>query len=50
MKFIVYEDEKDYANRYKKVIHKQLLATNLNYEIIEINEYTKETEDRLEQP
>lgn len=49
MKFIVYEDEKDYANRYKKVIHKLLLATNLNYEIIEINEYTKETEDRLEQ-
>lgn len=48
MNFIIYEDEKDYAKRYKNVINKLLLATNLNYEIIEINEYNETTEKQLE--
>ena len=48
MNFIIYEDEKDYATRYKNVIHKLLGATNLNYKIIEINEYNEETENKLD--
>jgi len=48
MKFIIYEDEKGYAVRYKKVINKLLMATNLNYEIIEIDEYNEITEKQLE--
>ena len=48
MNFIIYEDEKDYAKRYKNVINKLLMATNLNYDIIEFNEYNEKTEDALE--
>ena len=48
MNFIVYEDEKDYAKRYKNVINKLLMGTNLNYEITEINEYNDETEKQIE--
>ena len=48
MNFIIYEDEKDYAKRYKNVINKLLMPTNLNYEIKEINEYTEDTEYELE--
>ena len=48
MNFIIYEDEKDYTARYKKVIHKLLLATNLNYEITELNEFNEETERIIE--
>lgn len=48
MNFIIYEDEKDYAKRYKNVINKMLMATNLNYEIIEFNEYNEKTENELE--
>ena len=48
MNFIIYEDEKDYATRYKKVINKLLMATNLNYEIIEISEYDETTENKLD--
>lgn len=48
MNFIIYEDEKDYAKRYKNVINKLLMATNLNYEITEIDEYNEEVEIQLE--
>ena len=48
MNYIIYEDEKEYATRYKNVIHKLLGATNLNYKIIEINEYNEKTEKELE--
>ena len=48
MNFIIYEDEKDYAKRYKNAIHKLLVATNLKYKIVEINEYNKTTEEELE--
>lgn len=48
MNFIIYEDEKDYAARYKKVIHKLLMATNFNYELIEISEYNETTEAELD--
>lgn len=45
MNFIIYEDEKQYASRYKNVIHKLLGPTNLNYKIIEINEYNPSNKD-----
>lgn len=48
MIFVIYEDEKDYAKRYKKVINKLLMGTNFNYEIKEINEYNEITEKQLE--
>lgn len=48
MYFIIYEDEKDYATRYRNVINKLLMGTNLNYEIIEINEYNEITKKQLE--
>ena len=49
MNFIIYEDEKEYATKYKNVIHKLLGTTNLNYKIIEINEYNDQTETRLQE-
>ncbi|MDD6223437.1 MAG: LytTR family DNA-binding domain-containing protein [bacterium] len=49
MKFIIYEDEKEYATRYQNVIHKILGPTNLNYEIIEIDEYNEETKKKLKE-
>ena len=48
MNFIIYEDEKDYAKRYKNAINKLLVSTNLKYKIIEISEYTSKTEEELE--
>ena len=48
MNFIIYEDEKDYAKRYKCAIHKLLVSTNLKYKITEINEYNEKTEEELE--
>ena len=48
MNFIIYEDEKDYAKRYKNAINKLLVSTNLKYKIIEISEYTNKTEEELE--
>ena len=47
MNFIIYEDEKDYAKRYKNVINKLLMATNLNYEITEIDEFNEDVEIQL---
>jgi len=49
MNFIIYEDEKEYAEKYKKVICKTLGPTTLNYKIIEINEYNDENKLKLEQ-
>ena len=48
MNFIIYEDEKEYAEKYKKVICKLLGPTNLNYKITEINEYNDETKLKLD--
>lgn len=48
MNFIIYEDEKDYAKRYKNAIHKLLVSTNLKYKIIEINAYNEKTEEELD--
>lgn len=47
MNFIIYEDEKEYSERYKNVIYKLLGPTTLNYKIIEINEYNEENKERL---
>ena len=49
MNFIIYEDEKEYAKRYINAIHKLLGPTNLNYEIIGINEYNDQNEKLLEE-
>lgn len=48
MNFIIYEDEKKYALRYKNVIHKLLCDTILNYKVIEMNEYNKRNKEELE--
>ena len=48
MNFIIYEDEKAFAERYKNVINKLLIGTNLNYNITEINEYTNKTDEQIE--
>lgn len=48
MNFIIYEDEIAYAKRYKNVINKLLMSTNLNYDIIEFNEYNEKTQEELE--
>ena len=47
MNFIIYEDEKEYAERYRNVIHKIIGPTTLNYKIIEINEYNEESKETL---
>lgn len=47
MNFIIYEDEKEYATRYKNVIWKLVGPTNLNYKIIEINEYNEATKKKI---
>lgn len=49
MNFVIYEDEKAYATRYKDVIHQILASTNLNYDIIEINEYNEKNKRKLEE-
>lgn len=48
MNFIIYEDEKEYSERYKNVIYKLLGPTTLNYKIIEINEYNDENKEKLD--
>ena len=48
MNFVIYEDEKEYSEKYKKVICKMLGPTTLNYKIIEINEYNDENKLKLE--
>jgi len=47
MNFVIYEDEKEYAMRYKNVIHKLLGPMTLNYKIIEINEYNDNSKEIL---
>ena len=47
MNFIIYEDDKEFSNRYKNVIYKLLGPTTLNYKIIEINDYNEENKDKL---
>lgn len=49
MNFIIYEDEKEFSTKYKNIIHKLLGTTNLNYKIIEINEYNEKSEKLLEE-
>ena len=49
MNFIIYEDENEYALKYKKVICKLLGPTTLNYKITEINKYDNDTKNLLEQ-
>ena len=47
MNFIIYEDEKEYVKRYKNVIYKLLGPSNINFNIIEFNEYNSKTEEEL---
>ena len=47
MNFIIYEDDKRYVSKYKDVIRKLIGPSNLNYNIIEFNEYNSETENKL---
>ena len=47
MNFIIYEDMKKYSNIYRKVIMKLMGSNNLNYNIIEINKYDKDTSNKL---
>lgn len=42
MNFVIYEDEKEYAEKYKSVICKMMGPSNLNYKIIEISEYNED--------
>ena len=49
MNFIIYEDEKEYATRYKSIIHKLLGPTTLSYKITEINEYDEKAKEKLNQ-
>lgn len=48
MNFVIYEDEKEYAEKYKSVICKMMGPSNLNYKIIEISEYNEESSKKLE--
>lgn len=48
MNFILYEDEKRYIEYYKNSIYRLLGPTNINYKILEINEYNEETENKIE--
>lgn len=48
MNFIIYEDEMQYASRYKNVIYKLLGPTNLNYKITEIDEYNKINKEKID--
>ena len=47
MNFIIYEDMKKYSDIYKKVIFKLMGKNNINYNIIEINQYNEETYKRI---
>ena len=47
MNFIIYEDVKKYINIYRKIIFQLMEFNNINYNIIEINNYTKDTKKRL---
>lgn len=48
MNFIIYEDDKRFVTKYKEVIHKLIGPTNYNYDIIEFDEYNKETQYKLD--
>lgn len=48
MNFVIYEDLKEYANKYKTIIHKLLASTNMHYKTVEINEYNNKTKEQLE--
>ena len=51
MNFIIYEDEKEYIEKYKNIIRKLLGPTDLNYKMIEIkeyNEYNKKIINKIE--
>lgn len=48
MNFIIYEDEEEYAQKYKKVICKLLAPTTLNYKIKEINRYDESVCEEIE--
>lgn len=45
MNFIIYEDENEYIEKYKNIIHKLLGATDLNYKITEIKEYNEKSKE-----
>jgi len=47
MNFVIYEDMKKYACIYRSVIMKLMGSNNLNYNIIEINKYDKDTSNKL---
>lgn len=49
MNFIIYEDEKNYATRYKNVIRKLIGPTNHYYKIIEINVYNENAKNKIEE-
>ena len=49
MNFIIYEDEKEYAKKYRNVICKLIGPTNHNYKIIEINEYNDENKKKIDE-
>lgn len=49
MNFIIYEDEFEYESIYRNTISSLMMPTNVNYEIIVINEYNKETELKLKE-
>lgn len=47
MNFVIYEDMKKYSCIYRSVIMKLMGSNNLNYNIIEINKYDKDTSNKL---
>ena len=47
MNFIIYEDIKKYTDIYKKIILKLMGANNLNYNVLEITQYDKNTKNNL---
>ena len=47
MNFIIYEDMRKYSCIYRSVIMKLMGSNNLNYNIIEINKYDKDTNSKL---
>lgn len=48
MNFVIYEDQSEYAEKYKGVIHKLLGPTTMNYEVVEINKYDEKTSKQIE--
>ncbi len=47
MNFIIYEDEKEYAKKYRNVIHKLLGNSSIDYSFTEINEYNEKSKELL---